>query len=86
MKNIALVIASLILFGTSAYSFQEQEAPIYSVFLVGDAGEPGKNPVLDLLKTELEKVGDRGSVIFLGDNIYPQGMPPKGHKLRAEAG
>ena len=85
MKNIALVIASLILFGTSAYSFQEQEAPIYSVFLVGDAGEPGKNPVLDLLKTELEKVGDRGSVIFLGDNIYPQGMPPKGHKLRAEA-
>tara|TARA_R110001599_G_scaffold337536_1_gene555927 strand:+ start:15763 stop:19446 length:3684 start_codon:yes stop_codon:yes gene_type:complete len=85
MKNFALVIISLFLFGTSAYGFQEKEAPIYSVFLIGDAGEPGKNPVLDLLKIELDKVGDRGAVLFLGDNIYPQGMPPKGHKLRAKA-
>ncbi|KYG83451.1 metallophosphoesterase [Roseivirga echinicomitans] len=85
MKNIALFVISLFLFGTSAYGFQEKEAPIYSVFLIGDAGEPGKNPVLDLLKIELDKVGDRGAVLFLGDNIYPQGMPPKGHKLRADA-
>lgn len=85
MKSIALAIFNLLIFGTTAFGFQDREAPIYSVFLIGDAGEPGKNPVLDLLKTELDKVGDQGTVIFLGDNIYPQGMPPKGHKLRPDA-
>ena len=85
MKSIVIVTISLFLFATSVFGFQEKEQPIYSVFLVGDAGEPGENPVLDLLKIELDKVGDRGAVLFLGDNIYPQGMPPKGHRLRPEA-
>ncbi|WP_053223366.1 metallophosphoesterase [Roseivirga seohaensis] len=85
MKSIVIITLSLFLFATSVYGFQEKEQPIYSVFLVGDAGEPGENPVLDLLKIELDKVGDRGAVLFLGDNIYPQGMPPRGHKLRPDA-
>ncbi len=66
-------------------SFAQDDAPIYSLFLIGDAGEPIENPTLVLLKKELQKVGDKGGVVFLGDNIYPKGMPPKGHPLRAEA-
>jgi len=63
----------------------QNDKPVYSLFLIGDAGEPYENPTLVLLKKELEKVGDKGGVVFLGDNIYPQGMPPKGHPLRAKA-
>lgn len=65
--------------------FQSDQVPVYSVFLIGDAGEPFENPVLTTLKSELAKVGDKGAVVFLGDNIYPKGLPPKGNPLRAEA-
>jgi predicted phosphodiesterase len=27
--------------------------------------------------------GEAGSIIFLGDNVYPRGLPPKGHRLYA---
>jgi len=62
-----------------------QDSLVHSIFLIGDAGEPYKNPVLDLLKAESENIGKKGTVVFLGDNIYPKGLPPEGHKLRAEA-
>jgi calcineurin-like phosphoesterase family protein len=74
----------LILCANALQAFQQQ-TPIHSVFLIGDAGEPFENPVLIELKKELDKIGDKGTVIFLGDNIYPKGLPPVGHKLRAEA-
>ncbi|MFT6871260.1 MAG: hypothetical protein ACJAVN_000257 [Roseivirga sp.] len=70
---------------SSALSFQQDPVPLYSVFLIGDAGEPFENPVLTTLKSELAKVGDKGAVVFLGDNIYPKGLPPRGNTLRAEA-
>ena len=69
----------------SSFAFQQTNDPVYSVFLIGDAGEPYENPVLTLLESELAKVGDKGAVVYLGDNIYPKGLPPKGHPLRAEA-
>ncbi|OEK07478.1 metallophosphoesterase [Roseivirga misakiensis] len=84
MKNRLLIALSLLfIIGFNLHGFQEK--PIHSVFLIGDAGEPYENPVLTLLKKELDKVGDKGSVVFLGDNIYPKGMPPVGHSLRTEA-
>lgn len=57
----------------------------HSVFLIGDAGEPFENPVLNLLKQEIDQLGENASVVFLGDNIYPKGLPPVGHPLRREA-
>ena len=59
------------------------EKPIHSVFLVGDAGNAQlgeSTPALTLLKSHLEKANENSSVIFLGDNIYPVGMPPKSKK------
>ena len=85
MKYALLTFLSFSLFTSPLHGFQDQKDPIYSVFLIGDAGEPKQNPVLDLLKVELDKVGNKGAAIFLGDNIYPQGMPPEGHKFRANA-
>jgi len=76
---------SLFVLSSSVNFSLAQDHPIHSIFLIGDAGEPSENPVLVSLKNELLKIGDRGTVIFLGDNIYPKGLPPKGHELREEA-
>ncbi|QTN38672.1 BamA/TamA family outer membrane protein [Cryomorphaceae bacterium] len=58
------------------------EEVAYRMFLVGDAGYVGKdssNPTLDLLERRLNQAGSESSVIFLGDNIYPKGLPGKSH-------
>lgn len=86
MKRITKILILLLIIAVSpALAFQNNDPPIHSIFLIGDAGEPFENPVLIQLKKDLDKIGDRGTVIFLGDNIYPKGLPPVGHKLRPEA-
>ena len=69
------------------------------VLLVGDAGEPetgdcgGREscePVLDVLQHWASKGagGRKPFTVFLGDNIYPRGLPDEtkaGRRLRAEA-
>jgi hypothetical protein len=60
----------------------------HSVCLVGDTGnitDAQHDPVINLLKQWLTQTQERGTIIFLGDNIYPIGLPPEGHKTRAIA-
>jgi hypothetical protein len=53
-----------------------------SVLLIGDAGAPGKRtksgdePVFRAASAIANEAVDRTTVIFLGDNIYDNGMPP----------
>lgn len=57
----------------------------HSVFLIGDAGAPllsHPDPVLSMLEAKLKKKGKKSSVIFLGDNIYPLGLPEKDDPTR----
>lgn len=61
------------------------DTPTYRLYLIGDAGSPGGNPSLDMLKQKLNGAKDSTGVIFLGDNIYQRGMPVKGSKNRSEA-
>ncbi len=61
------------------------ETPKYRLYLIGDAGSSGSKPVLNLLKQKLISEEKNAGVIFLGDNIYDDGMPLKGSKLRGEA-
>ncbi len=64
-----------------------QKAVDYSFYLIGDAGKNlanKNNPVSMALKTELDK-DQNSSVLFLGDNIYPKGMPKKKSKNRSNA-
>lgn len=55
----------------------------FKLFLIGDAGnadqKQGQN-TLNLLKTQLESAGQNSMLIFLGDNIYPLGMPAPSDK------
>ncbi len=51
----------------------------HSIYLIGDAGNglPGAdNPALDLLNRKLRGENENSTVVFLGDNIYPNGMAP----------
>lgn len=55
------------------------------VYLIGDAGEP-KNPDknLELLKEKIEEASENDFLIFLGDNLYPKGLPGKEDPQREE--
>ena len=49
---------------------------VETVFLIGDAGEPDPrlpDLTLDSLAVQAAAVGSRGTIIFLGDNVYPSG-------------
>ena len=59
-----------------------------TVLLIGDAGLPrleGTEPVLEALHAEASRDPERTVVVFLGDNIYPDGMPPEGDGSRPRA-
>ncbi|GAB3825970.1 metallophosphoesterase [Hymenobacter jeollabukensis] len=64
------------------------EAPRHRVCLVGDLGAvatDGRDPVLNLLRRWMQEAGAEGTVVMLGDNVYPVGLPPVGHPLRPAA-
>jgi hypothetical protein len=49
------------------------------VFLIGDAGGAiPADPVLEALRTEAGRDPRRSIVVFLGDNVYPAGLPAAG--------
>ena len=50
----------------------------HTFFLIGDAGnanEPNSIKTLNLLEEQLVKSDKNATLLFLGDNIYPYGMP-----------
>ena len=54
----------------------------YSVFLIGDVGSPiptekGGEPSLNFLRQQVLRAGARSTTVYLGDNVYNQGMPPE---------
>ncbi len=56
----------------------------YTLFLVGDSGEPSiiNQPLGSVLREQIRKSGNNSTLLYLGDNIYPKGMPDEGHKGR----
>lgn len=56
---------------------------IHSLYLIGDGGElddtiQNKNYVLDAASELLKKETTTTSLVFLGDNVYPHGLPKAG--------
>ena len=59
-----------------------------SIFLIGDAGGDAydREPVLQELALQSDSLRPvRQFVVFLGDNVYPRGIPPAGHPSRDDA-
>lgn len=47
----------------------------YRILLLGDGGQPKPDePVLKTLKAWAQKTPEKTSIVFLGDNMYPDGM------------
>ena len=91
LKSVPLVIAVL-----AACGHREPPPPVApipqgeivtSIFLLGDAGTANTAPDENLVElTRQATASPRGSVIvFLGDNLYPSGMPAEGDPYRPEA-
>lgn len=64
---------------TKPFSNEENSDELmHQFFLIGDAGnadEPKSIETLSLLKNRIEKADSASTLLFLGDNIYPNGMP-----------
>lgn len=72
--------------GAPAGATPEAPAIAQSLVLIGDAGKPAKKgePVLVALRRELGRDPARTTVVFLGDNLYPRGLPAPHDPRRAE--
>ena len=97
----SLIILSLCIFSCAARkpwyddahaNWQTKEAPPeseieHTVFLVGDAGKVYTgDKVMTMLRKQLDAANNPGNaVVFMGDNIYPAGLPEEGHKLREQS-
>jgi hypothetical protein len=58
---------------------------LYSFFLIGDTGDQHlylADSPLNALRDKLLKAGTNSAVVFLGDNIYPAGLPAEGDSDR----
>lgn len=76
-------------YGKNAKNFRDnsiiKDSIIHTFYLVGDAGNLDKDEAfqnMDILKDSLSKASKNSTLIFLGDNIYPVGMPKKEDKNR----
>lgn len=69
-------------------NFDNPKTVSHTFYLVGDAGnsDQGKSKELfSVLEQRLSKADSSSTLIFLGDNIYPKGMPAKGNPDRTLA-
>lgn len=64
------------------------QTPQKTVFLLGDAGKPSINPLeptFKLLQKHIANSNKESSLLFLGDNLYPAGLPDSADATRAHA-
>lgn len=91
MKRIVICISLIVLsqfYGAAQTdSTGETDSVSQRIFLIGDAGElkNSSHPVVDWLKKNVDWNDERNMAIYLGDNIYPLGMPTEGEPSYAEA-
>lgn len=74
------VLATFIFFLFINGFAQSQEKPEYSVYLIGDSGAPSidkPDEVFTNLGKRLAVESSNSAIIFLGDNIYHNGLPPE---------
>ncbi len=54
---------------------------IYEVFLIGDSRRAYENvSFMEMMESHLSGAGDNSAVVFLGDNVQPDGLPDSTHR------
>lgn len=95
MRRGALTLAAIASLAGCSQGLLPKSAPIpalaadsiaASLFLIGDGGEPDPagEPVLEALTAGLSEAPDRSLALFLGDNVYPAGIPDSASPEYAE--
>ena len=82
-----LVLASSCLAPVSLVAPEPQQIET-SLFLIGDAGQPDPRNVgapLESLTVQAAALAPRAIIVFLGDNVYPDGIPREGNAEWADA-
>lgn len=79
--NFVILLSSFV-----TASAQEGEV-VHSLFFVGDAGEPyvSADPISRILRARISAAGENTTVVFLGDNVYPRGLPEADSREYPEA-
>ena len=79
-RALRIISLALIISGRLFSAYGQQDPVVQRIFLVGDAGElqDGHHPVCDWLKSHVNWNDSSNVLIYLGDNIYPRGMPSEG--------
>src|ERR1700753_763313 len=88
MGRIVRIISMVVMVAVFAPGARAQgDRVIQRMFLVGDAGElhDGRHPVCDWLKQHVDWDDTSNVLVYLGDNVYPHGMPAEGSKDYAMA-
>ncbi len=65
-----------------------QTSPQKTIFLLGDAGKASTTPLeptFKLLKKHLKNANEQSALLYLGDNLYPAGLPDSADTYRAQA-
>src|SRR5688572_30810265 len=85
MTKSVLFFICVLSFSASAQTVNE--TVVYSLYLIGDAGEPDilNSTVGEVLREQTKNSVANSTVLFLGDNVYPKGLPDPSHKNRKEA-
>lgn len=97
--SFSLILFVLLVVSCATYKPQyhsDYQAEVYPIdkkvvhrfFLLGDAGNGLVEDTINhtnSLVSQLNKASKNSTLLFLGDNIYPKGMPEIGHKNRKEA-
>ncbi len=63
-------------------SYAQDDSVAYQLYFVGDAGETTFDSTLEIISKHAKLYNAPSAAIFLGDNIYPKGLPDKHHKNR----
>lgn len=68
---------------------KNDKKPEHRIYLIGDAGYADENKsqqLFDLVKEKLKTEDKNTTLLYLGDNVYPLGLPAdKDHKRRKDA-
>ena len=99
LKYLFLIITVLLVSNCATYKpqYKNKKKAVYhrnskevahAFYLLGDGGNSPigtETTTLKRLRTALNTANKNSTLLFLGDNIYPAGMPKKGHPQRAFA-
>ncbi|MFH4964860.1 metallophosphoesterase [Gaetbulibacter sp. M235] len=69
----------------NAENFPNDKTITHTFYFIGDAGNSpvdSETSALKFLKSELDNAPKKSTILFLGDNIYPKGLPTKDEQGR----